>query len=167
MLLDPAGPDFDPDFPVVSSQTGRVTVSVPAATLVARFATFDADYPAGTDVDLFVYEAGTNVLVGSSAGGSSDETVTLNNPAGAFDVYVDLFGTPSGTPTEIKPNHWVLGNTAAGNLTASPASRSVKSSTPVTITARWSGLSPGVRYLGALNFSDGTNNVGRTLVTVN
>ena len=91
----------------------------------------------------------------------------MNSPvAGTYEAYVDLFATASGTTADAEPNHWVLGNTAAGNMTASPASRSVRTGTPVTITASWSGLTPGVRHLGALNYSDGTSNIGRTLITV-
>jgi Subtilase family/Fibronectin type-III domain/PA domain/Peptidase inhibitor I9 len=168
MTLDTTGPAFNPAAPAVSSQTGRVTVDVPTGSLIARFATFGADYPAGTDVDIFVYRAGTSQLVASSAGSTAEEVVTLNSPAaGSYDLYVDLFAAAAGTTTaEIKPNHWVLGSAAAGNLTASPASRSVSTGTPVTITVNWSGLTPGGRYLGALNYSDGASNIGRTLVTV-
>jgi hypothetical protein len=168
MTLDTAGPDFDPDAPAASIQTGVVTADVPAGTSVARFATFDADVPAGTDLDVFVYQVvgGTRTLVGQSAGGTSEEIVTLNNPAaGTYEAYIDLFAAASST-ADVESNHWVLGTSAAGNLTAAPASRSVQTGTPVTITASWNGLTPGVRYLGALNYSDGTSNIGRTLVTV-
>ncbi len=34
------------------------------------------------------------------------------------------------------------------------------------MTASWSGLAANTRYLGAVNFGDGTNSLGRTFVSV-
>ena len=140
---------------------------------MARFATFDADYPANTDVDLFVYRltpTGGRVPAGSSAGGTAEEVVTLNNPlAATYEVYADLFAVPNPTadPTEtVHLNHWLLTGSAAGNLTATPASQSVTIGQTATITLNWTGLSTGVRYLGTLTYSDGTSNIGRTVVGV-
>ena len=55
-----AGPGFDPDNPATSPRTAKETVTVPAGTTLAQFSTFAADFAAGTDVDLFLYEAGTH-----------------------------------------------------------------------------------------------------------
>jgi hypothetical protein len=66
----------------------------------------------------------------------------------------------------VKPNTYVLGSTPAGNLTAEPASQAVTSGQPATVTANWSGLAAATRYLGALQYSDGTSTIGRTLVSV-
>ena len=56
------------------------------------------------DLDLFVFNctAGPNacVLVGQSADGDSEESVTITNPAaGSWKVLVDGFAVPSGTTT--------------------------------------------------------------------
>ena len=51
-------------------------------------------------------------------------------------------------------------------MTVSPATQAVTTGTPVTATATWSGLLANTRYLGAVNFGDGTNSLGRTLVNV-
>ncbi|SCF36553.1 Subtilase family protein [Micromonospora viridifaciens] len=54
----------------------------------------------GADLDLFVLNctSGTCVEAGRSAGGSSEESVTINNPApGAWKVRVDAYSVPSGS----------------------------------------------------------------------
>jgi hypothetical protein len=54
------------------------------------------------DLDLFVYNctSGSCVLVGQSADGDSEESVTINNPAaGAWVVLIDGFAVPAGTTT--------------------------------------------------------------------
>ncbi len=169
--LDSAGPGFSSSNPMESTATAKVTVDVPAGTKVARFATFDEDYAMGTDIDIFVYRvSGTSrVLVGQSAGGTSDETVTLNSPAAAtYEFYVNLFASAPGgaTTATITPDTWVIGDAAAGNLTATPASQSVTTGQAATVGLNWTGLTAGLRYLGVVSFSDGTATVGRTFVGV-
>jgi subtilisin family serine protease len=169
--LDTTGPDFTSSNPMEGPQVGKATVVIPAGTTVARFATFDADYPANTDVDIFVYRltgaTPPRVLVASSAGGTAEEVVTLNNPlAATYEVYVDLFDVDPGTTMTVDLNHWLLSPGAAGNLTATPASQAVTTATAATITLNWTGLTAGVRYLGTLTYSDGSSDIGRTVVGV-
>ena len=96
-LQNPTGASFDTANPTANDYTLKTTVSVPAGTTLARFQTFDRDHPAGTDLDLFVFEAGTANLVGQSAGGTSEELVDVEDPAaGDYDVYVYLFGLAPG-----------------------------------------------------------------------
>ncbi|MEV4414677.1 S8 family serine peptidase [Catellatospora sp. NPDC049609] len=149
--------------PVVSGSTKKVTVTVPAGTATARFSTFDADVPAGTDVDLHVFPAGsTTGEVATSDGGTAQESVTL--PEGSYDVYVHLFASAGALTV---PGHaWVVPSTAAGNLTATPASQPATVNGSATVTATWSGLTAGVRYLGVLSFGDGTAPVGRTVLAI-
>jgi hypothetical protein len=60
-IVDDPGDNFTP---VPSEFVKAISVSIPAGTTHARFSTFDADVPAGTDIDLYVYRGAT--LVGSS-----------------------------------------------------------------------------------------------------
>ena len=62
---------------------------------------------------------------------------------------------------------WNLGDKAEGNLTVAPKSLSVTQGTPTTVTASWTGLEASKRYLGQVNFLEGANVAGSTLVTVN
>ncbi len=157
-------PNFNTGAPAVGPGVNKATVTAPAGTSLVRFSTFDADYPAGTDIDLFVYSGGA--LVGSSAGGTSDETVTLS-AAGTYDVYVVAFAlAPGQTGVDIKLNHWAVGTGSAGNFSVAPASQPVTVAGSATVTASWSGLSAGTRYLGFVRFGNGTAEVGRTIVSV-
>ncbi|MDF8265700.1 S8 family peptidase [Luteipulveratus flavus] len=150
--------------PTTTSTNGTVQVTVPAGTKVVRFATYDTDVPAGTDVDLAVTKDGKTV--GSSGGGTAEEAVTLNNPAaGTYTVTADLFSGPASL--DVKVNAFVVPDAAAGNLTVTPASQQVTIGQQTTVSAAWSGLTAGTHYLGAVGYSDGSAEVGRTLVTVN
>lgn len=166
--LATGGPGFDPAAPAVNAGVAKETVTIPAGTTVARHATFDADFAAGTDVDLYLYRAGTSTLVASSGGGSAEERIQiLNPPAGTYDLYVVLFGAAPGQTSVPAPTYlWALTGTAAGNLTATPASQAVQAGVPVTVTAAWTGLTAGQRWLGRVGFSDGTATGGATFVSV-
>ncbi len=169
LALDPSGPSFNPNLPAATSRTGRIDVVVPAGTTRARFATFASDYPANTDVDIFVYRVSgsTLTLVGQSAGGTADETITLTNPTPAtYAFFVDLFANPGG-PLTVNANDWLLNGSAAGNLTATTPSLSVTTGATVNDGLSWTGLSAGQRYLGVVSYSDGTSTIGSTVVNVN
>ncbi|WP_430782575.1 S8 family peptidase [Actinoplanes sp. G11-F43] len=158
-------PDFDSAAPVAGPAVGKVTVTVPAGTLLSRAATFDADVPDGTDLDLYAYRAGTTTLVATSAGSTAQEQ--LNLAAGSYDVYVVQFATPPGVgELDVTHHSWAVGDTAAGNLTATPAQQSVSVGTTVSVTATWTGLTAGARYLGVVGYSDGTSRIGQTVVSV-
>ena len=162
-------PGFDPDDPATSARTAKETFTVPAGSTLAQFSTFAADFPAGTDVDLFLYQAGTTDLVDQSAGGSAEETIRLTDPAaGSYDLYVVLFGVgagQSGTLT-VPTFGWALDGTDRGNLTVTPASQPATAGTAASVTAAWSGLTAGSRYLGRISYGDGSNTAGGTLVRV-
>ena len=167
-VLQATGPGFDPDAPATSPRTAKETVTIPAGTTVARHSTFDADFPAGTDVDLYLYEAGSTDLVASSGGGSAEEQIQiLDPPAGTYDLYVVLFGAAPGQTGATVPTYlWALDGTAKGNLTATPASQAVQAGVPVTVTAAWSGLTAGNRYLGRISYGDGSATAGGTFVQI-
>jgi hypothetical protein len=134
---------------------------------MARFATFDADYPAGTDLDLYVYKAGTNALVGSSEGPTAEESVTIT-AAGTYDIYIVQYALAPGLAEQnVKHYGWVVGSGPAGNLTATPASQTVTMGATASITLNWTGLTAATRYLGVLAYGDGGTEIGTTTVIVN
>jgi hypothetical protein len=163
-LKNPGGVAFPTANPQANDHVAKFTVPVQAGVKYARFSTFDADYPAGTDLDVFVYKAGTTTLLGSSTGGSAEEEVNLPAPAGgSYDVYVDLFaGSKEQT---VKLNHWEL-QADEGNLTVSPAAQQVQVAGQTSVTVEWTGLTAGTRYLGWLHYSDGADGSGSTVVRV-
>jgi hypothetical protein len=158
------GVSFPTTNPQPNDHVAKITVNIPAGTKYARFSTFDADYPAGTDLDVFVYQAGTTTPVASSTGGSAEEEANLPAPAGgAYDVYVDLYAGAKDQTAKL--NHWQLQN-PADNLTATPATQPVQVAAQTNVTATWSGLTPSTRYLGQLHYSDGADGSGSTIVRI-
>ncbi|WP_246001991.1 S8 family peptidase [Allorhizocola rhizosphaerae] len=155
---------FDQSAPAESAGVKKITVEVPAGTTLARFATYDADVPADTDVDLFAYQAGTADLAGASAGGSSEEAVTLTE-AGTYDIYVVLFAAPGGSGT-VKHHAYAVPDISVGNLTVNPASQAATIGGQATFTLQWTGLTAGARYLGVVSYSDGTTTHGRTIISI-
>jgi len=160
----------DPDQtfdPADSSGTVAIPVTIPAGTTYARFALFDEDVAAGADIDLYVYQ-GTS-LVGSSASGTSAETVNFSfaNPTGgpiALTVYVHGWGLPGGSsPFEL--NSFYVGASAAGNLTVSaPATATLGGSGTVTVTPV-ADLASG-RWLGSIVYSGAAGMPSPTIVAV-
>jgi subtilisin family serine protease len=158
-------PQFNTGAPAETPAVKRVRVVHPASTKVTQFATFDSDYPAGTDIDLYVYRNG--VLVGIGGGTTAEESVTLTG-GGTFDVFVVQFALPGGvTEQDAKLRSFAVAATNAGNLSVTPASRSVAIGQQVSFTLSWNALTAGNRYLGVVEYADGTGAVhGLTLVTV-
>ncbi|MEV4618110.1 S8 family peptidase [Asanoa sp. NPDC049573] len=153
---------FNVNAPATASDIVSVNTTVLAGAKLTRFATFDADYPAGTDIDIFVYRQAANgalTLAGQSAGGSAQESVTVTEP-GTYVTFVDLFAAAG--PVNVQLDRWVVPAGNAGNLTVTPATQAVTVGAAATVTAAWSGLTAGQRYLGVVEYSDGTTTLGTT-----
>jgi hypothetical protein len=169
LVQDSAHP-FNTSAPATSDATGRVDTVIPAGTTVARFATYADDYPAGTDVDIFVYRVtGSGLLLrGASSGSTASETVTINGPlvGATYVVFVNVFDAGGeGNPLTVKPNVYLVPSSDSGNLTVTPASQSVTLGHSADVTLNWSSLASG-RWLGILNYNDGTNAIGSTFVSI-
>jgi len=150
---------------VSKDAAGTTTFNAPAGTKVLRFATYDADYPANTDVDLVVKKGATEV--GSSAGATAEEAVNLSGAdlGGTYTVEATYFAGATDS-LGIQVNSFAVGTTSARNLTVTPASQAVTVGRPASATLAWTDLTTGARYLGAVDWSDGTSSVGRTLVAI-
>jgi len=149
----------------VTSDTSPVFagVTVPDGTEVARFATFDAEVSA-EDTDLYVFNPDQELVDFSVNVGSSTEEVTVVDPEpGEWFVGVPLYSDE--TSAEVPVNSFMVGSRDRGNLEVDPSSTTVTPTAQVDLTASWSGLSDG-RYLGSVNYSNGTSSVGRTLVSI-
>ena len=170
LVQDSAHP-FNTSAPATSDATTRVDVTIPSGLRLARWATFADDYAAGRDIDIFLYRVGTGgalSFVGQSAGGTASESLTLNNPVAGrtYALFVNVFDAGGeGNPLTVKPNIFLLPNSDSGNMTATPTSQSVTLGNPATVTLNWSGLASG-RWLGIVNYSDGTSTIGSTTVSV-
>jgi len=140
---------------------------IPAGTTFARFSLFDSNVTPPSDIDLYVYRVnndGTETLVGSSGGSTSNEEVNLVNPAAAqYVVYVHGFNV-SGTAS-FTLFSWVLGSTSAGNMTVTaPTAATVGASGTINLT--FTGLASGTKYLGSVAYSGTSSLPNPTIVRV-
>ena len=148
--------------------TVAIPVVIPAGTTYTRFALFNSDVSAGSDLDVFVYQGST--LVGQSANAESNEEVNFvfANPTGgpiALTVYVHGWGIAGGTTSPFSLHQWYLGTAAAGNMTVS-APASATQGTTGTITIGTSGLAPATRYLGSVVYGGAAGMPSPTIVRV-
>jgi len=159
-------PEFDPFDPVTGPGVATTTVQVPTGTKVVQWSTRASEQAAGVDVDLYLYDPAGNVVTFSEHDGS-DETVTLTAPAaGAYRVYIVQYAAPPGAPNQTIRLHRHLVGSGPGNLTATPTNRSVTAGLTYTVTLGWSGLATGTRYLGLLEYLQGSTVIGQTIVRV-
>jgi subtilisin family serine protease len=155
---------FDPADP---TGTVAIPVTIPAGTTYARFALFDADVAAGSDIDLYVYQGST--LVGSSGNGTSAEEVNFAfaNPSASpivLTVYVHGWGLPAGS-SAFTLHQWSLGAAAAGNLTVSaPASATLGATGTITVTPD-AALGAG-RWLGSVVYGGAAGLPAPTVVRI-
>lgn len=143
-------------------------VVIPAGTLAARFATYDAETTGGanTDMDMEVYNA-ANVLVGSSGNQSSNEQVELRLPA-AGTYKVCLIGyAPQNGQANYTLSSWVLapGLSNGGFKALMPGTAFMGGTASVALS--WSNLAEGKRHLGAVGYQVAGVVQGITVVEVN
>ena len=144
-------------------ETTTATFTVPAGMRAIRFATYDADYSAGTDLDIAVLKGGEEIA--TSAGATAEEQVTLTDPeAGDYQVVVTNYAG-SGAQT-VKTHGFVVDATDHGNLTVSPNGGEVKTGQSGPITLTWKGLDTAHRYLGVVDGLNGGKRVGSVVVAV-
>jgi subtilisin family serine protease len=145
------------------------TFSVPAGTTLARFQLFDEFTDGDDDIDLYLYrvgEGGTLTLVGSSAGGTSAERIDLSVPAaGTYRLYAHGWQT-DGTSATYTLFSWLVPSTAAGNMTVTSSTSSATVGATADITASWSNLTAGTKYLGRISYRDGSSEIGSTIVSI-
>jgi hypothetical protein len=140
-----------------------IPVAIPAGTTYARFALFDADVSQGADIDLCVVNSG-GTIVGASGSGTSAEEVNLLNPgAGAYTVVVQGWGVVGSSP--FKLHTWLLGSSAAGNMTVmAPANAAVGQTGTISITTN--GLAAGIKYLGSVAYGGAAGMPNPTIVRI-
>jgi hypothetical protein len=150
---------------VATNGTVDFNIVIPAGTTYARFSLFDADVPAGTDLDMEVYYNGN--LVGASGGPTAAEQVSFSGlPAGGLTLTVRVVGyaVPSGT-ANVTLYSWALGSTAAGNMTVTAPANAV-TGTQGTVSIATSGLASGTKYLGSVVYGGSGSMPSPTIVRI-
>jgi subtilisin family serine protease len=157
---------------------GTVSFSFPvtSTSIAARFATYDADtsgYQGGShdDLDMYVFDSANN-LVGSSAGPTAEEMVTLPTPLVPDTYRVCVVGfAPVGGLSNFVLSSWVISpgdGLTQFRITGLPDQ--VVTSQRVQAHAKWRRVDPGTHFLGAAQFLQGTGDgavpLASTLVSV-
>ena len=140
-----------------------IPVTIPAGTTYARFSLFDADVTPGADIDLCVANPAGTIIAGSGSDTSAEEVNLLNPPAGNYTVVVHGWGVAGSSPFRL--HSWLLGLTAAGNMTVTaPASATIGATGSVGLS--FSGLTSGLKYLGSVAYGGTTGLPNPTIVRV-
>ncbi len=152
---------------VSDGATQAFSIPIAAGTTYARFSLFDTDVAPASDLDLRLFRVnadGTLTQVASSGGATSNEEMNLVNPtAGTYVLAIDGYAT--GNPTAYKAFVWRLGSTSTGNMAvAAPATATLGATGNVDLT--FSGLTPGVRYLGSVAYDGAAGMPSPTIVRV-
>ena len=140
------------------------TITVAAGTLHLRAATFDGETDGDDDLDLYLIDPDGN-RVDESAGATAQEQVDVVNPvAGDWTLVVHGWET-DGADSNYTLFTWLVDSADAGNMTVTAPAVAVLGATE-TVTVAWSGLTAGTRYLGIVGYSNGTSEIGGTLVSI-
>jgi subtilisin family serine protease len=162
--------NFDTDAPDSNQGIQVHSFTVPTGTTLARFQLFDEFTDGNDDIDLYLYRVGAGgalTLVGFSAGGTSAERIDLRAPAaGTYKLYAHGWQT-DGTNAVYTLFGWLVPGTAAGNMTVASNTSSATVGGTADVTVSWSGLTAGTKYLGRISYSDGSSEIGSTIVSVN
>jgi len=148
---------------LTSPNAQLIPVAVPAGTTYARFALFDADVNAGSDIDLCVFNSASAQVGSSGSGTSAEEVNLLTPPAGNYTVVVQGWGVVGSSP--FKLHTWLLGTVDAGNMTVTaPASAILGTTGAINLT--FSGLAPATKYLGSVAYGGSAGLPNPTIVRV-
>ena len=137
-------------------------VSIPAGTIVARFALRDADVStAGDDNDMGLLTPGGTWVYSGNDG--SNESVQLASPvAGDYKVCVVAYGG-AATMTH-KLSSWVVTVADASSTLNVLLPSQVYAAGTATVGVAWSGLATGQRYMGGFQLKDAGGVVQATTV---
>ncbi len=160
----PAGlvPADTADGSVSDAESVWYVVDVPAGSVLARFALFDATTAPASDLDLYVYRA-DGTIVGTSAGATSAEQVDLARPS-AGTYYVEVNGYATANPSTFRLFAWVVGPDAGNTTVSAPSTVTVGGT--ATIDLSFAGLLPATKYLGAVVYGGGAEGAAPTVVQV-
>jgi hypothetical protein len=160
--------DFDTDAPDSNQGIQVHSFAVPPGTTRARFDLRDDFTDGDDDLDVYLYRVAgdTRTLVGLSAGATSAERISLERPAaGTYRLYVHGWQT-DGRSAAYTLFSWLVPSTAAGNMTATSSTSTATVGGEADVTVAWSGLTAGTKYLGRLSYSDGSEEIGATVVSM-
>jgi subtilisin family serine protease len=133
------------------------TVNVPAGTLVAQFELFDRDTEGGgqgADLDMALLNPAGN-LIAYSGNGGANESIALTAPAaGAYKLCVVGYASVNKQSTNYTLSSAVVTSADKGGNFKVLLPAKVYAGSTATVSAGWSGLAAGKRFLGAAQMLD-------------
>ncbi|HET7867422.1 MAG TPA: S8 family serine peptidase [Burkholderiaceae bacterium] len=148
------------DATVAADGTTEFSVTIPAGTTYARFSLLDSNASPGSDLDMLVLDP-SGKFVGDSTGPTSQEEVNLIKPAaGTYTVQVFGLTVPDSGAAKFTLFSWMLDSKPAGNVVLSAPAAAVRGTT-ATVGLSFTGLKPGTKYLGAVDYSNGKELLGK------
>ena len=136
----------------------RVTpVEIPANTLTAQFELFDRDTEGGgqgADLDMALLNPAGN-LIAYSGNGGANESIALNAPAaGTYKLCVVGYASANRQSTNYTLSSAVVSSADKGGNFKVLLPSKVYAGSTATLSAGWSGLATGKRFLGAVQLLD-------------
>lgn len=151
------------DDEIMTGEQLDYAIPVPAGSTYLRVSLFNANTTAGSDLDLYLFnQAGTQV--GSSGGGTSDETISLINPTDTL-YYVLVDGYATANPSTFTLFTWVLGGADTGNMVVTAPAVAIVGTTG-TINLTFNGLTPATKYLGSIVYDGAAGMPNPTIVRI-
>ena len=131
-----------------------MNVTIPAGTVVAKFALRQADVGnASDDYDMMLLSA-SGAFVYSGNDGSNESVQIASPAAGNYKVCVVLYGAGTGTSSTFQLSSWIVTPADVGGNFNVLLPGQVYAGGTSTVGMAWSGLTPGKRYMGAVQFLD-------------
>ena len=149
-----------------SAGTLLVPFVVSTGTAAVRFETFDRDTGTGKgdDIDMLILDS-HGVRQGYSGGSSSNESLTMSNPApGSYNVCLVGYQIANGVSTNLSLSQAIVKRGDVGGNLKAGAPGQTYAAGKATVGLSWSGLDAGKRYLGAVQWLDSKGVVAGTTV---
>jgi hypothetical protein len=135
-----------------------VPVTVPGGALRAQFELFERDTAGGSQDDLdMVLLSPSGAVVAYAGTSGSNESIVLNAPAaGNYKLCVGGYATANGVSTSFTLSSAVVSSADKGGNFKVMLPAKVYAGSTASVSASWSGLAAGKRYLGAVQLLDAT-----------
>jgi subtilisin family serine protease len=155
----------DPDQTPFTADDGGGLVLIPFTVTDATVVRWELKIPGPDDIDLYLLNSAGDIVAQSTNGGT-DESIELQLPANdTYTMAVHAFSVPAAGK-DFSLQSWIVPQTTGGSLSIDSAPTSAVSGVTGTVTASWTGLTAGTRYLGAVSHSDDTGIIAVTDVSV-